>query len=344
MSGAQQRRVRGNARCVIPILFLLVTTSCGQSAASAQAPPVAGLRFTTDLPLPGPPSRFDYQSLDAANHRLYISHLGAGTVAVVDTQSNRVVADITDVPGAHGVLSVPSLGRVFAAATDTNAVAVIDPSSLRVIATVPAGGYPDGLAVDLDHRLLMVSDESGDSVTVIDLRTDTPTATIPLGGDVGNVQYDSATQLAVAGVQSRDELAIIDPVARRVLRRIATPGCHGPHGVQLAPDGTVAYVACEDNARLLAVDLRSGATTATQRVGDTPDVVALDARLGRLYVASESGVLSVFAASGSSLRRIGEGYAGPDAHSVAVDPAGHTVYLPLQDLGGHPMLREMAAI
>ncbi|HMG27461.1 MAG TPA: YncE family protein, partial [Acidimicrobiia bacterium] len=31
------------------------------------------------------------------------------------------------------------------------------------------------------------------------------------------------------------------------------------------------------------------------------------------------------------------------AHSVAVDPATHRVYFPLQDVGGHPMLRVMRA-
>lgn len=331
------------SRRLVVLPLLLFAASCGQqSGASGQASPIIGLRLVADLPLPGPTSRFDYQSLDAAHHRLYISHLGAGTVVVVDTQTNRVVADIQGVPGAHGVLSVPSLARVYATATDTNSVAVIDTNSLRVISTVPAGDYPDGLAMDLEHHRLFVSDETGGTVTVIDTRTDRRVATIALGGEVGNVQYDAATQLAVAGVQSRGELAVIDPATARVVHRLATPGCDGPHGVQLAPDGATAYVACENNARLLAIDLRSGAATPTQTVGDTPDVLALDAGLGRLYVASESGLLSIFAAQGTSLRPIGEGNAGPDAHSVAVDPLSHTVYLPLQDLGGHPVLREMA--
>lgn len=32
----------------------------------------------------------------------------------------------------------------------------------------------------------------------------------------------------------------------------------------------------------------------------------------------------------------------PHAHSVAVDPATHRVYLPLQSVDGHPVMRIMA--
>ena len=34
--------------------------------------------------------------------------------------------------------------------------------------------------------------------------------------------------------------------------------------------------------------------------------------------------------------------AGDNAHSVAVDPKAHRVYLPLKNMGEHPVLRVMA--
>src|SRR5947199_7987195 len=83
-----------------------------------------------DVPLPGDTSRFDYESLDPGTHRLYIAHLGAGTVPVYDIPSGTIVGEIQDVPGVHGVLAVPELGRVYATATGANQVAVIDPQTL----------------------------------------------------------------------------------------------------------------------------------------------------------------------------------------------------------------------
>ena len=63
-------------------------------------------------------------------------------------------------------------------------------------------------------------------------------------------------------------------------------------------------------------------------VGEGPDVLALDPVLHRLYVASESGTVTVFEIAGT-VRKLVEGNAGPDAHSVAVDPETHVAYLPL---------------
>jgi DNA-binding beta-propeller fold protein YncE len=73
-------------------------------------------------------------------------------------------------------------------------------------------------------------------------------------------------------------------------------------------------------------------------VGSGPDVLAFDPALGRLYVAAESGVVAVFEERSRSLVALGW-YRAPGAHSVAVDPLTHRVYLPLANVQGHPLLR-----
>ena len=57
-----------------------------------------------------------------------------------------------------------------------------------------------------------------------------------------------------------------------------------------------------------------------------------------MYVAAESGVVAVFGERDGSLVQLGW-YRAPKAHSVAVDPTTHRVYLALADVSGHPVLR-----
>jgi 6-phosphogluconolactonase (cycloisomerase 2 family) len=76
----------------------------------------------------------------------------------------------------------------------------------------------------------------------------------------------------------------------------------------------------------------------TLKVPDDPDVLAWDASWRRLYVAAESGTLSAYWLDGITLRPIGEVRA-PNAHTVSVDPRTHLVYLPLENVNGHPVLR-----
>lgn len=345
--------VQGASRALrrygIVLLVALGVEACGLDprglarSANADAPANSHFHTVADLPLPGDTSRFDYQSYDPRAHRLYLAHLGAGVVLVVDTQKRAVVGTVPDVRGVHGVLVVPDLGRVYASATDRNEVAVIDATSLAVIASAPGGDYPDGLAYDPEVGKVYVSDESGQTDTVIDTRTNQRVATIPLGGEVGNTQYDPAIHRVYAAVQTRNQIVAIDPATDRVVERLDTPGCEEPHGLLIDPERHLAFAACQGNAKLAVLDMTTGQVTALHDVGDNPDVLAFDPGLRRLYVAAESGVLAVFDEDGNGpgLREVARGFAAANAHSVVVDPDTHHIYLPLQNLDGHPVLREL---
>src|SRR5206468_12929386 len=85
-----------------------------------------------DLPLPGQPSRFDYQSLDPESKRLYFSHMGDGELLVLDTGTRELVAHIPGFPRATGVLVVPALHKVFVSVPGNHEVAVADTQSVKV--------------------------------------------------------------------------------------------------------------------------------------------------------------------------------------------------------------------
>ena len=104
----------------------------------------------------------------------------------------------------------------------------------------------------------------------------------------------------------------------------------------------LAFVACDENARLLTLDLKTMKVVGSMGIGSSPDVLAFDTSLKRLCVAGESGVVAVAAEYGRKLVKLGQGELAPNAHTVAVDPATHLVYLPLErGHAGRPELRIM---
>jgi len=139
-------------------------------------------------------------------------------------------------------------------------------------------------------------------------------------------------------VQTRDQLVAIDPVSEAIVARYNLPGSDAPHGFTLDQEGRLAFVSSENNATLQVVDLRTMRVVDQHATGPSPDVLAWDPGWRRLYVASEGGVLSAFWLDGATLRPTGE-LRIPHAHTVAVDPRTHRVYLPLQDVNRHPVLR-----
>ena len=247
-------------------LGLLIGVAAAQPA--AQSLPLVRV---ADIRLGGNATRLDYESLDQGRHLLFIAHLGDNAVIVFDTRAQRVVTRIRGVSQVHGVLAIPELGRVYASATGTHEVIAIDESTLKIIARAPGGVYPDGMAYAPEVQKLYVSDEHGGADTVIDVRTNTRIATISLGGEVGNTQYDTVSRHIFSNVQRRRQLIEIDPGTERVIARIELPGAEGNHGLLIEPEQRRAFIACEDNHKLLVLDLISRRVTAIFEVGDEPD-------------------------------------------------------------------------
>jgi len=279
----------------------------------------------------------DYTSLDARRHRLFIAHLGQGEIIVVDTRTRGVVARIP-APGVHGVLAVPELGKVYAAASDSAEALTIDTDTLQVIARAHTGGTPDGFSYDAaDHRVF-VSDETGDDLTVLDATTGLGAGTVSLGGEAGNNSYDPTSGHILVLDQSHNELDVINPVTLAVIARHHLGNCDHSHGLTLDPRGQRAFVACDGNDQLLTVDLESFLETDHTATGAGPDVISLDPGLHRLYVAAESGTWTVLDTANRRTRLIARRHLAAGAHTLAVDDTTHAVYVPLADHGGHPAL------
>jgi DNA-binding beta-propeller fold protein YncE len=312
-----------------------------QSSAPA-TPESSVFQMVGDIPLPGDASRFDYQSLDPTTGRLYIAHMGAGQLVVVDTATRSVVGTIGDLPTVTGVLAVPEVRRIYAAVAGDHQMAAIDANSLKIVARLGTIGFPDGLAFAPATGQVFISDESGGGELVIDAATNAVVTTIDIGGEAGNTQYDAGSGCIVVAVQSRNELVAIDPGRDQVVGRYPlTDDCQTPHGFTIDAAARRAFVSCEDNATLLVVDLTTMQVMGTFPVGDGPDVLAFDPGWSRLYVASESGTVSTFDEHNGSLEPAGE-YKAPHAHSVAVNPSTHLIYLPLENVDGRPVLRILA--
>jgi len=327
----------GVALSIVVTLFALTCTG--------KSPPVdvpssnLPLRTIRDVPLSGGATRFDYQSFDPNTGRLYLAHLGDSSMVVFDADKQTQIGDVKNLSRVHGILAVPELHRVYASATGTNELAVIDDSTLQIIARAPAGDYPDGIAYARKVNKIYVSDLHGKTDTVIDAQNNQRVTTISLGGGAGNTQYDSVSEHIFVTVHGKNQLAEIDPTKDEVIGRYALSGCSEPHGLLIDSEHRLAFVACEENGKLAVFDLESKSMTGIHTVGADPDVLAFDKDLARLYVSSESGVISVFDESGRSLQKVGEGFFAPNAHSVAVDSRTHRVYFPLQNVGGKPILR-----
>ncbi len=323
-------------------LASLVVFSCSSSRATAGGP--FPLVLVADVPLPGKAVRFDYQDIDAAKGHLVITHMNDASVVVVNTRDGSVVKVLASIPTARGVVVADDVGRIFVTSAPDKLV-IIDNGSLTEIARVDAGRGPDGVAWDPTHAIVGVSDQSDGAISLIGESGSGARKQAHLGAETGNVVFDEKRAvfwITVVTGSPPDQLVAVDPLTARATSTIALTGCLGAHGLRLHPDGKSAFVACEGSSTVARVDLGKTRKLDLAKVGSSPDVMAIDEGLGLIYVAAESGDLTIFDLKKPGLVSVDSEHPGDASHSVAVDPATHHVFFPLvSGPKGTPVLRIM---
>src|SRR5204863_8092287 len=166
---------------------------------------------------------------------------------------------------------------------------------------------------------------------------------VEVGVETGNVVYDAnRKQFWITAVRATppDQLVAVSPTAGTITAEIPLPGCTGAHGLRLHPDGQSAFIACEGNDQLARVDLADAHAITLAPAGAGADVLGIDPDRGWLYVAAESGDLTVFDIKRPGVALVGHDHPGANSHTVAVDPATHRVFFPLpKGANGTPTLR-----
>ena len=162
-------------------------------------------------------------------------------------------------PGVSGRIDHLALdredGRLFVAELGNNTVEAVDLKTGRSLVRISGQSEPQGLAwLPAQKELVVASGDgrvgfyAGDGLASL--------GELKLGDDADNVRVDGSGRPAVG--YGAGALAVLDPVRRAVVATVRLPA----HPEAFSLDGARAYVNVPDAARILAVDLTSGAQIA----------------------------------------------------------------------------------
>jgi len=321
------------------LIIGLIALSGGLGLTAKPSTPT--LKKVTEFDLPGPlGKRFDYLTIDPDDHYLLSAHLGAGQMYVIDLRTNKVVATVTDTPGAEGVEYVAELKKAYTSNAYDNTIGVVDLKQMKVIRKIPTESKPDGSTYAAPFHKLYVSDERGKAEAVVDVRTDTLVKTLHFKSETGMPQYDPVAKKVYVNLQDENIFAVIDPANDEVTGRYSVGRCKGNHGMTLDPEHHRAFLACEGNELMTVFDLDKHEPIAFLPMASGPDVIKFDPGLKRIYVACGSGAISVFQMDDPDhYRKLEDFPVQKKVHSLAVDPETHRVYAPEQESDGKAVAR-----
>jgi len=317
-------------------LTILALSSVFATEASGQT-----LKQMTKFDVPGPGGkRFDYLTIDANDGYLISAHLAADQTYVIDLATNKVVATVTDTPGAEGVEYVPELKKFYTSNAHDNTIGVVDMKQMKVIKKLKTESKPDGSAYAAPFHKLYVSDERGKAEAIVDVTKDEIVKTLHFDSETGMPQYDPVARKVYVNLQDQNIFAVIDPATDEVVGRYPVGKCKGNHGMALDPEHHRAFLSCEGNELMTVFDLDKNAPIAFLPLAGGPDVIKFDPGLQRIYVACYSGAISVFHQDDADHYRKLEDFRVQHAvHTVAVDLKTHRLYTPEQEEDGKPVAR-----
>ena len=299
------------------------------------------LRQVGKFDLPGPGGkRFDYLTIDEDDRYLLSAHLAAGQTYVIDLATNKVIATVTDTPGAEGVEYVPELKKFYTSNAHDNTIGVVDLKQMKVVKKLKTEAKPDGSTYAPPFHKLYVSDERGKAEAVVDVEKDEIVRTLHFDSETGMPQYDPVARKVYVNLQDQNIFAVIDPETDEVVGRYSVGQCKGNHGMALDPEHHRAFLSCEENELMTVFDLDKNIPIAFLPLAGGPDVIKFDPGLSRIYVACYSGAVAIFHQDDADHYRKLEDFRVQHAvHSLAVDLKTHKVYTPEQEEDGKPVAR-----
>jgi DNA-binding beta-propeller fold protein YncE len=191
---------------------------------------------------------------------LYAAHVFGESLAAVDVESGKVVAQAKLPAEAYATLVSPDGRTVLVSVWGASRVALFEPVTLRPLAEIAVGEHPNAMALSRDGTRLFVACANTNAVWAVDLAS-----------------RKAVEQIGVA------------------LRPDAPPGVT-PNALALAPEGDTLLVANADNNAVAVVDVREPGESRPLGfipTGWYPTAAAFDASGRNVLVLSGKGLTPV---------------------------------------------------
>ena len=269
---------------------------------------------------------WDYVTMDAQNHRLYIPR--STHTMVVDADSGKTLADIPGQKHNHGVALVPDAGRGFIS-DGSGSVVIFDLKTNVVLGTIKAQPDADGIIFDKASGLvLVVSGDNGVLMTLkpdVDPKTGSIDSPIDLGGKPEFLASDGTGKIYI-NLEDKNQIAVVDIKMRKVLAHWPVAPGGSPVGLSIDTAQRRLFIGCRNPQKMIVMSTADGKVLADLPIGAGVDATKFDGQ--QAFASCRDGKLNVVGETASGKFEILQTVSTPiGARTMDIDPETHRVYL-----------------
>jgi DNA-binding beta-propeller fold protein YncE len=308
---------------------VVLVTLCLLAAAAG-----SGYRVIKRMPVAGDGS-WDYLTVDPDARRLYVSH---GTrVEVIDLDAEKVIGQIPDTAGVHGIALVPEFSRGYTSNGRSNNSTVFDTKTLKILGQVPTGNKPDAIIYDPASKRVFAFNGDGKSVTAINAADGNVAGTVDLGGGPEFAAADGKGTIFV-NLEEENRLVAFDSQELKVLKQWPLDPCKTPTAMAMDRKNRRLFIGCRSHVGAI-VNADTGKVIQTLPIGDHVDAAAFDPEAGLIFFSNGDGTINVLHEDSPDLyTAVDTIRTPPRAKTMTFDPASKRLYLSTAEAGQFEVL------
>jgi DNA-binding beta-propeller fold protein YncE len=312
--------------------LLLVALLTPALLAAPQSSGGSGYHLIKKVKLGGNGS-WDYLEVDPVTHHLFISR--STHVIVVDPDQGKIIGDIPDTQGVHGIAFANEFNKGFTTNGHTSDVTVFDLTSLKADGNVKTDKDTDAIVYDAFSKRIFTFNGDANTSSAIDAASGKLVSTFPLGGGPEFGASDGKGKMFV-NLEDKSSLVRFDAKTLKIENTWPLAPCESPSGLAIDAAHEILAVGCH-NKLMAFVDGNSGKVLGTVPIGERVDANRFDPATGYAFASCGDGTLTIaHEDSPTQFSLVETIQTQRGARTMAIDYATHTVYLVTADLGPAP--------
>jgi DNA-binding beta-propeller fold protein YncE len=254
---------------------------------------------------------------------------------VVDACGGKVVGDIPDTSGVHGIALVPDMNKGFTSNGKTATSTMFDMKTLKILGETKTDKDPDAIIYDPVSKRVFTFNGDASSATAIDAATGKTVGTVALGGGPEFAASDGKGH-AFVNLEDKSQLVKFDPVTLKVEKTWPLAPCESPSGLAIDAEHEILIVGCH-NKMMAFVDGNSGHVIGTVPIGQGVDANRFDPATGFAFASCGDGTVTVaHEDSPDKFSVVDTITTQRGARTMELGPSNHNLYLVSADFGPTP--------
>jgi hypothetical protein len=317
----------------IVILALALVVFAVARLDSQTQPPETSYKVLKKIELGGE-GGWDYLTIDPEARRLYIPR-GSHTM-VMDLETNKVVGDIPNTKGVHGVALAVKHKKGFTSNGGDSTVTIFDLETIKEVSQVKVGAKPDAITYDPFTDCVFTFNAGSSDATAIAAESGKVLGTVKLGGRPEAGVSDEKGMIYV-NIVDKNEIVAFDAKQLMVKNRWPVAPGTGPTGLAIDPAKRRLFCTCK-NEKVVILDADSGKVLGSPTIGKGTDACVFDSSVGLAFSSNKDGTLTVIGEDKEGkFRDLANVTTMAGAKTMALDAKTHNIYLAtaqFKDQGG----------